>query len=398
MNKQVASRKLFILYSIILILMAISMRSTNNMVVTTVPLFSKYTLHFSYIATALVTAIIYLGTVIATAFLNPLMNSSLRKKVFILSNFALTAFLLLYYVSDDISIFILSFAAGLAYGIILPNIITSATLYPDQKGRERLLAIYAVGLSLSLVFGPSLETYLLTVVSYRALFLLFAPLGVIGIITSFFMEFPEKKKESHGGYVWHNKGFISSILTITTYNVPFAALTVFLAIFAETRFHVSSYMAYLPFVFFFAVSMFTRMYLSVRPVKNLRIPLIVAPGITVIALLIFPFLPNYIDFVALMMVLGIPHGSIFPLATVQISRGSTIEERNAVNSYYYSYNMSLFMIIPLIFAAIIPYIGFEKAFAVLIIPIIISVSIIIRKYWKDDDLMGKNRKLALKHG
>ena len=27
------------------------------------------------------------------------------------------------------------------------------------------------------------------------------------------------------GYVWQNKGFISSVLTITTYNVPFAALT-----------------------------------------------------------------------------------------------------------------------------------------------------------------------------
>ena len=207
------------------------------------------------------------------------------------------------------------------------------------------------------------------------------------------MEFPENKKETHGGYVWHNKGFISSVLTITTYNVPFAALTVFLAIFAETRFHVSSYMAYLPFVFFFTVSLFTRIYLSIRPIRNLRIPLIIAPGITIVALALFPFLPNYTDFLILMMVLGIPHGSIFPISTVQIARGSTIEERNAVNSYYYAYNMSLFMVIPLIFAAIIPYIGFEKTFAILIIPIVISLSIIIKKYWKDNDLMGSNKAL-----
>ena len=43
---------------------------------------------------------------------------------------------------------------------------------------------------------------------------------------------------------------------------------------------------------------------------------------------LFPFIPNYTDFLILMMVLGIPHGSIFPISTVQIARGSTIEERN----------------------------------------------------------------------
>ena len=388
MNKQVPGRRLFILYSVMLVLMAISMRSTNNMVVTTVPLYSKYILNFSYIGTALVTAIIYLGTVLATSFINPLMGSLLRKKMFIAANFVLTGLMASYYFSGDISVFIISFVIGLAYGIILPNIVTSATLYPDKTDREKLLGVYSVGLSFSLVFGPSLETYLLTVISYRTLFLFFAPLGIMGIVTSFFMEFPENKKETHGKFIRKNKGFISSILTITTYNVPFAALTVFLAIFAETRFHVSSYLAYLPFVFFFAVSMVTRMYISIRPFKNLRKPLIFAPAITVFALVMFPFLPDYTAFVALMMLLGIPHGSIFPVSTVEISRGSTIEERNAVNSYFYSYNMSLFMVIPLIFAAIIPYIGFEKTFALLIIPVLISITIIYKKYWRDDDLLG----------
>ena len=192
MNKQVPSRKLFILYSVILILMAISMRSTNNMVVTTVPLYSKYILNFSYIGTALVTAIIYLGTVLATLLINPIMGSILRKRMFIIANFVLTGLMISYYFSGAISVFMISFVIGLAYGIILPNIVTSATLYPDRTAREKLLGIYSVGLSFSLVFGPSLETYLLTLVSYRTLFLFFAPLGLIGIVTSFFMEFPKK--------------------------------------------------------------------------------------------------------------------------------------------------------------------------------------------------------------
>ncbi|KJE49996.1 MULTISPECIES: MFS transporter [Acidiplasma] len=393
MNKLNNSKHVFLLYSIILILMAISMRSTNNMVVTTVPLFSKYILHFSYILTALVTAVIYLGTVIATSFLNPLMNARLRKKVFVFSNFLLTLFLILYYLSNSISVFIISFLIGLAYGIILPNIVTSASLYPDQTGRERLLSIYSVGLSFSLVFGPTLESYLLKIISYRTIFLFFAPIGIIGFISSFFMEFPENKRETHGKSIRHNSGLWTSILTITTYNVPFAALTVFLAIFAETRFQVSRYMAYLPFVFFFTVSFFVRIYLSIRPIKNIRYAIIIAPAITVIALILFPFLPNYDTFILVMMLLGIPHGSIFPLSTIEISRGSSIYERNAINSYFYSYNMSLFMIIPLIFAAIIPYIGFEKTFAILIIPVIISVAVIIKKFWKDDKIFGVNKSM-----
>ncbi len=95
---------------------------------------------------------------------------------------------------------------------------------------------------------------MLKIISYRTIFLFFAPIGIIGFISSFFMEFPENKRETHGKSIRHNSGLWTSILTITTYNVPFAALTVFLAIFAETRFQVSRYMAYLPFVFFFTVS------------------------------------------------------------------------------------------------------------------------------------------------
>ena len=45
----------------------------------------------------------------------------------------------------------------------------------------------------------------------------------------------------------------------------------------------------------------------------------------------------------------------------------------------------------IIFGNIMPYIGFEKTFAILIIPIVISLSIIVKKYWKDNDLMGSNK-------
>lgn len=385
------TKHLFLLYTVILILMAISMRATNNMVITTVPLFAKYTLNFSYIFTALATALIYLGTIIATLFINPKLNSVLRRKVFILANIFLVALIFLYYLSNHMSIFLISIFIGLCYGIILPNILTSATLYPDKKGREKLLSIYSVGLSLSLVLGPSLESFLLTFINYRTIFLFFAPIGIIGIVLSFIMQFPEKN-ESPGKKNSKNRGLWASILTITIYNVPFAALTVFLAIFAKTKFNVSSYLAYIPFVFFFTVSLLVRIYMGIKPLKNIRIGIIIATSITFASLLIFPFLPTYLSFLILMMFLGIPHGIILPISTIEISRGTTIEERNTVNSYFYAYVMSLFMIIPLMFAYIVSYIGFEKTFVVLTIPVAVSLLLLISKYWKCDTIFGNVMK------
>ncbi len=113
--KNSLSRHSFLFYAVILILIAISMRSTNNMVVTTVPLYSKYVLNFSYLFTALVTALIYAGTVIGTTFLNALIKPHIRKILFILSNLFLIIFLILYYYSDNISVFLISFFIGIAY-------------------------------------------------------------------------------------------------------------------------------------------------------------------------------------------------------------------------------------------------------------------------------------------
>ncbi|MEM0139299.1 MAG: MFS transporter [Ferroplasma sp.] len=387
----------FLFYSIMLILIAISMRATNNMVVTTVPLYSKYILKFSYELTAAVAAIIYLGTVMATTFINTRIGPEFRRILFIISNLFLIIFLILYYFSGNLSVFLISFLIGMAYGIILPNIVTSAGLYPDERKRERLLAIYSVGLSFSLVFGPSLESYLLTITNYRAIFLFFAPVALIGFLVSFFIEFPEDSNRKARKPIIHKRPLYLSILTITTYNIPFAALTVFLAIFAETRFHVSSFLAYLPFVFFFSVSLVTRIVLSIRPVRNIRNVLAIAPAITIAVLMAFPFLPNYLSFVAMMMLLGIPHGSIFPIATIEISRGSLPSERNAMNSYFYSYNMVLFMVIPLIFSLIITYIGFEKTFALLIIPVAISLAIIILKFWNSNDILGERNSKNIKN-
>ena len=370
--------------------MTISMRSSDNMVITTVPLLSEINLGFSKFLVGIISALFYSSTFIATFYLNPRLNSTIRRKIFVSSNVVITILLLLYYFSDAIILWPVSALSGLAYGMLIPNLITSASLVNDQKARERLISLYSVGLSLSLIIGPAFEDYILAATgdNYREVFLYFIPIAIVGLVASIWINFPENRKENRK-YAIKNKALKVSILTITTYNVPFAALSIFLTLFAISRFHVSGSVAYSPYIYFFSISFATRLFMTWRPFRYIKRPLIVSIIITSLVLISFPFLPNFTSFIFVMMLLGIPHGSIFPVSTIMISRGTTLEERADVNSYFMAYNNLLFMIIPLVFGYVVKFIGYSISFVILVIPVVITTILLFKKYGKDEIFFHK---------
>ncbi len=376
----------------ITILMTFSMRSVNNMVVTTLPLLANKVLYFSSLLVGVISASVYLFTFIVTSMVNPRLNSKQRRASFIAANFAVVMVLIMYYYANDISVWIASAIAGLAYGIIMPNMINAASLLADQRSRERLLGVYSVGLSLSLIIGPSLEDYFLKFIGYRSVFIYFLPIAIIGLIVSMLMNFPEIKNENHKTAI-RSKGLKAGILTITTYNVPFAAITVFLTIFAISHFHISRSLAYSSYIYFFGVSFMTRLYMSIKPFKNVRTPLIISILITISALLLFPVVPSFVFFIAIMMALGIPHGSIFPISTIIISRGTSPEERSAANSYFMAFNNILFMLIPVFFGFIERYIGYSMTFMVLIIPVVLSAFLLFKEYGNNSIMVAKPKAM-----
>ncbi len=381
----------FIYLAITVIIMTFSMRATNNMIITTVPLIAKIDLGFSSFLVGIISAIIYLFTFTVTFYINPRLNSSLRRKLFIGANIAILVALVGYYFANGITIWLISAFAGLAYGIMMPNLITSSSLLRDQKERERLISLYSVGLSLSLILGPSIEDYVLTFVTYRNVFLVFIPVVIAGIIVSTMIKFPETKNETRVN-VMKNDGLRASIFTVTTYNIPFAALSIFLTLYAITRFHVSGAVAYSPYIYFFSVSFLTRIAITIHPLKHIKIPLIISIIITGFALSMFPFLSTFTEFILLMMLLGIPHGSIFPMSTIMIARGTTVEQRSAANSYFMAYNNVLFMVIPLVFGYILGFIGYDYSFFILIIPVIASAIYLFKKYGSNSTIFISNLK------
>ena len=117
----------FIYLAITVIIMTFSMRATNNMIITTVPLLAKIDLGFSRFLVGIISAVIYLFTFTVTFYINPRLNSRIRRQLFIGANFAILFSLISYYFANGITIWAISALAGLAYGIMMPNLITSST-------------------------------------------------------------------------------------------------------------------------------------------------------------------------------------------------------------------------------------------------------------------------------
>ncbi len=362
----VKSGKFSLLVSALIIVgITVTLRSTNNMMITTMPIFSKDIFNFSNVSVGELTALTYATTFLTTLLLNPRLESVQRRRIFIVSIAVIDVSLVLLYFSDSISIWPIAALSGVAFGMVFPNLVTSASLHGDHRAQMRLLAIYSVSLSLSLVIGPVIETFILPLVGYRGVFLAFLPMGIIGTAVAPLVRFPRGSVERRGRKTLGNSSLRASLLSISVYNVPFAAITSFLVIYGEQNYHVSSSIAYSAFIIFFASSFTTRLLLAVRPMEGLRTPLVVSSAITVASLVSIPFIPTFYAFLVVMVFMGIPHGSIFPLTTMMIARGTEPEERNAANSYFMAYNNILFMIIPVAFGYLSSQIGFHDDFVIL---------------------------------
>ena len=378
-----------IVSALIIIGITISLRATNNMIVTTVPTFSKAFFHFSNLSVGEITALTYATTFISSSFLNPRMESRQRRRAFMLSILGIDFALALFFVSSSTSIWVISAFSGVIFGLVFPNLITSASLQRDHRSQMRLLAIYSVSLSLSLVIGPSIESYLLPVVGYRQVFIFFIPLCIIGTALSPFVRFPAGRTEVRGRNTLRNVSLHASLVSISIYNIPFAAITSFLVIYAEYNYGIGSGLAYSAFIVFFASSFTTRLIIAVRPFERLIVPLIFSAVLTASSLIIIPFMPSFPYFLITMVFLGIPHGSIFPATTMMIARGTTPDERNAANSYFMAYNNILFMIVPIAFGYVSTSLGFHTDFMILGFISAFFAAFLIAKYGRRTELFSK---------
>ncbi|MCL4314912.1 MAG: MFS transporter [Candidatus Thermoplasmatota archaeon] len=380
------------LQSLVIILSTtFAVRASNNMLVTSVPLLAHYDLGFTQAYIGILSAMTSLFTFLATALINIKLDSGARRKAYILSNVGYAAVLVAFSYSSFITVWILSGAAGFLLGMIMPNIITSASLFSDPVVRDRVLSLYTVFLSFSLIMGPAIEAYLLLFISLRNIFLVFSLFAVVSALLSPFLGFPDDRRDGHRIPVISSFGFRTALYNITAYNVPFAILIAFAGIYEKQSFGISLSTVTLLFSVFFTTSLASRIFLSLKVKGRLRVRMYVTMALSIAGIAIMLISRNVWMFAAALAVLGIPHGLAYPLSVLSISRSFKPEERNVANSVFFSIMMLIGIFVPLAGGYFIDLAGFKNVMFALVF----VIAFLLLLTWRTFVAWDRNRNTEL---
>ncbi|MEM0127836.1 MAG: MFS transporter [Thermoplasmatales archaeon] len=352
-----------VIFAIFIILSAtFFIRSSNNMMITSTPLLAKYFLGFSQKEVGLITALSYFITFITTSLINTRLSSKERRIAFI-SSMAVYAFTFIgFWKASSITLWFLVAISGAALGLIMPNIMTSAGLFNERKVREMVLSLYTVSLSLSLVVGPAVESYVLRFISLRESFMVFSSFALIALIISPFLAFPDEGRQRIKVKVLSNVGFRMSLINIISYNVPFTILVAFGGIYEHERFGASLSLISILFSLFFLSSFISRLTMSFLPPRRLARNMVAAMILTITGILFMVFSNNILYFAISLLILGIPHGLTYPLSILSLARSYKPEERNVANSYFFSFMTGIGIVVPTIGGFLMDTYGYNKVF------------------------------------
>ena len=381
MDNEQELRASFLYLLVVIVSITFSVRASNNMYMTEIPLIAKYVFGFKEFLVGSISAFAATGTFIMSALINSRLRAGRRRFVFIASSLVYALVFPMFYLTNAVTIWPVVFVAGFSLGALMPNIITSAGLLPDRKQRERLLSLYTLTLSVSLVAGPALETYLLDLMPLLKTFLVFSVFPIAVFVLSFFLRFPEEKEKSNApvSEVLRNHGFRAAVYNIMTYNIPFAFMLTFGGIYAVSRFGVHYATVTLMFSTFFFTSFLSRLLLSIRPPDDIWRLMILSVVITSVGLIGIIESPNILVLEMFFLLLGFPHGFTYPLSVISISRSSNISTRNAANSIFFSVMMAVGALMPLVSGVIVSYIGLRYSFATLIPVILLLLLLLYRE-------------------
>ncbi len=347
----------------IIVTLTFSVRASNNVLQTTVPLLAKFDLTYTQLEVGLLMATMSASALVA-ALVNSRVSVAARRRLFILFSALYAVSLFTFTFSNRVSVLAYVSLAGVSYGFIFPNIMTAAQLFPDQRLRERVIAAYTLALAISLIAGPALESLVLAHFPLRLSFLFFTPLGIIVAALSPLVRFPRepgKRREDRGKgpSVWSRVGFRVGIYTFLVYSAPAALLLTFGGIFAREAFHAPYWLVTLIFAAFFTASFLTRVLLLARPIGRLIPYVITMMSISLAGLALVAISRSLLLYVIAFSVLGVPHGLGMPLAMISISRSFPEEERNRANSYFTSTMMAMQIAMPLVGGLALRYTGFR---------------------------------------
>ncbi len=329
-------------------------RSAQNMALTTLALIVKDDLGYGAGTIGVISALSGIVLVLCTVFISARLRTSQLERAVSISLIALAIALIVIGLSR--SVYVTAFATlllGVAGGLGMPSLAGSVqvTAHKTHVNPQRILALYTVVLSVSLALGPLLEAGLLDVThqNVRWPFLAFATLPLLALVV---MRLRSRETRSLATQddssttdstiitgtqprvrLLGSPEFMKALLAQLMYSVPFVALTVFGAEVARVTDGATAAQAQLAFTIFFIFSLSCRALVAWQsPITRKGTAYGLSGVLTIVGLALIAGGHSFVFFLIGMIILGLPHGAIFPLALSALSSSLPAEQLPSANA------------------------------------------------------------------
>jgi MFS family permease len=153
----------------------------------------------------LVAGIFVIGALIGRLFTNPAMNKIGQKRILIIGLIFFIVTTALYFIDYGISFLIMSrFLNGITVGIATTVIGTIVALTIPETRRGEGISYFAVSTALATGLGPFIGLYMTQHTSFNMIFSLGLVLGIVSLVTGFFVNIPVSKtpkvEQSNAGF------------------------------------------------------------------------------------------------------------------------------------------------------------------------------------------------------
>lgn len=389
-------------------------RAAQNAGQTTYPLIGRDLLHMGSFAIGSLVA----AAGVANVFFSTVVISRARKRppaVLLAAGQVLTlaAFVLVVLPAGRAGLWVGAVALGAASGLVFPSLMTAIATASAGR-RAKALAVMSVALSASLVAGPLVEAGVLRVLgdSLRAALggMIAFPAGAAVLAVWWARRRPpagEPRLDPAGpsdpvaagetvplvglgpalpavatGPDDGQRGatFRLALSVMLTYQVPFAALIAFGALLARQADGASASKAEMAFGVFFAASGAVRLLLTVAPVtRHIRGILAASAVMTVIGVGALGLARSFWELVVAMAVLGLPHGTTFPLASTILAEFGHADERELVraNGRLMAGTNGASILVPLLFGLVAAQLGYRAMFLLIEVPVVVAAGLLM---------------------
>ncbi len=342
-----ANGKLLLINLIMLLSVTFTMRASTNMLMTVVPVFTKYVINADVLFVGLTATLYGIGAMISNVVINGRVNIEKTPRIVTLFLLILTVGIFFYTLSSNIyEVLILSMVTGLSMGVIQPLLMTITNVIAPPDKRDRYIAAYTASLSLSLIFGIILEGVIVSSIGIRYAFVIFLFISLTSTILMFSLstkiKMNVKKKDkikfreiiNKASYSLKQGKVLFALFGNIAYAFPFILLITYGSIIGKEYNGINPDIFFYLLTLFFGVSFTTRLVLSFKKVRNHEALMYVSFAATVVGYLLLGIDAGLIMFIASLLILGFPHGSIYPTASYYIASSVDIEDLNIIYSVF----------------------------------------------------------------